>query len=130
MSELFTILSLMFLCHLLADYPLQGWLAQAKNKSYWKDTQTPNDWFMALICHSAMWGIMIYLPIFFIGEIDFGGWVESLFWLTLPLNIILHFIIDNAKSNKHRINLIIDQCFHFLQITITWSFYVLLLAIF
>lgn len=130
MSELLIILVLMFLCHLLADYPLQGWLTQAKQKSYWKNTKTPHDWIMALICHATMWGIMIYLPIFFIGEIDFGGWVEVLFWLTLPLNIILHFIIDNAKANEHKLDLITDQCFHFLQITTTWLFYVLLLCLF
>lgn len=130
MSELLIILMLMFLCHFLADYPLQGWLAQAKNKLYWKETKTPHDWVMALICHAMMWGIMIYLPIFFIGEIDFGGLVEVSFWLTLPLNIVLHFIIDNAKANEHKIDLITDQYLHFLQISITWSFYVLLLVVF
>lgn len=130
MNELTIILILMFLCHLLADYPLQGWLAQAKNKSYWKETKTPHDWVMALICHSMMWGIMIYLPIIIIGETDFGGWVEMLFWLTLPINIVFHIFIDNAKANKHKIDLITDQCLHFLQIIVTWSLYVLLLVIF
>ena len=120
----------MFLCHLLADYPLQGWLAQAKNKLYWKDTQTPHDWLMALICHAMMWGIMIYLPFIFIGETDFGGWVETLFWLTLPINIIIHIFVDNAKANLHKLDLITDQLIHFLQITTTWLFYMILLRIF
>lgn len=130
MTDLIIILILMFLCHLLADYPLQGWLATAKAKSYWKDTETPHDWAMALICHSMMWGIMIYLPFIFIGEIDFGGWIELVFWLTLPINIVLHIFIDNLKANKKKIDLITDQCLHFFQITMTWLFYVLLLCIF
>ena len=130
MTDLIIIVVLMFLCHLLADYSLQGWLATAKAKSYWKDTETPHDWVMALFCHSMMWGIMIYLPFIFIGEIDFGGWVEALFWLTLPVNIVLHILIDNLKANKKKIDLITDQCLHFLQITTTWLLYVLLLVIF
>ena len=130
MNELIIILILMILCHLFADYPLQGWLAQAKAKAYWKDTKTPNDWVMALLCHATMWGIMIYLPIIIIGETDFGGFIELMFWLTLPLNICGHFLIDNAKANEHKISLITDQICHLIQIVITWSFYVLLLWLF
>ena len=130
MSELLVILALMILCHLLADYPLQGWLAQAKAKAYWKDTKTPNDWIMALLCHATMWGIMIYLPIIIFGEIDFEWYVCLMFWLTLPLNICGHFLIDNAKANEHKINLIVDQMCHLIQILMTWTFYILLLWLF
>ena len=36
------ILTLMILGHLLADYPLQGWLAQSKSKAYWENSQKKN----------------------------------------------------------------------------------------
>lgn len=35
MNLLITVLVAMILCHLIADFPLQGWLAQAKTKAYW-----------------------------------------------------------------------------------------------
>lgn len=131
MSELIAILVLMILCHLLADYPLQGWLAQAKQKKWWEqnaqDKKYRYDWVMALLCHSTMWGIMVYLPIIIFGEIDFEWCGCLLFWLTLILNILCHFLIDNAKANEHKINLITDQICHLIQILMTWAFYILLL---
>ena len=36
------VLILMVLAHLLADYPLQGWLAQAKARKYWENTPKKN----------------------------------------------------------------------------------------
>ena len=36
------VLILMLLAHLLADYPLQGWLAQAKARKYWENSPKKN----------------------------------------------------------------------------------------
>ena len=36
-NSLILVLVLMILGHLIADFPLQGWLAQAKAKSYWEN---------------------------------------------------------------------------------------------
>lgn len=108
----------MILCHLLADYPLQGWLAQAKAKSYWASSPKENkfDWVAALICHSTMWGIMIMIPLavasnFMLNEV----------WIALPVNILLHFVIDHLKANKKWINLNVDQAGHLIQIIGTWG---------
>ena len=122
MDEIILSLMLMILCHLLADYPLQGWLAQAKNKSYWEnaDDKNKHDYIPALVCHCAMWGILVFLPLTFF--CDEFGW----FWLALPINIAIHYVVDNLKANKRAINLWQDQLIHFMQILVTWALWVLL----
>ena len=111
----------MFLCHLLADYPLQGWLAQAKAKSYWANSakDNRNDWIAALAGHAIMWGILVMAPVAIASNFQLD-W----FWVALPINIVLHYIIDNQKANKRQINLIQDQCLHVVQILITWDIWI------
>ena len=78
---------------------------------------------MALFCHSLSWSIMVFLPILIYSlynQIDLN-W----FYLVLPINLIVHAIIDDLKANKFKINLIIDQSIHFIQIFITWLIFVL-----
>ena len=114
-----TVLVLMILAHLLADYPLQGWLAQSKAKSYWENADKKNrkDYIAALICHSAMWGILIFIPLIFWWNVEYYiGWV----WLALPANVAMHAVVDDLKANKKAINLWQDQLIHLAQIVITW----------
>lgn len=108
----------MILCHLLADYPLQGWLAQSKAKSYWANSPESNrrDWIAALACHAAMWGILIMIPMAIASKMELG-W----FWMALPINIVLHMFVDHMKANRQIINLIQDQTIHFVQILGTWG---------
>lgn len=110
----------MIFCHIFDDYHLQGWLASAKQKSWWEenapDQLYKNDYLVVLLMHSFSWSFMIMLiPTIYI--ILFGGvWNPVLF----VGNIILHMYIDNLKANKKKINLIQDQSFHMLQIIWTW----------
>lgn len=121
------LLIFMLLAHITDDYYLQGWLASAKTKNWWKKN-APNklyskDYIMALFCHSLSWSIMVFLPILIYSlynQIDLD-W----FYLVLPINLIIHAIIDDLKANKFKINLIIDQSIHFIQIFITWLIFVL-----
>ena len=108
----------MILCHLLADYPLQGWLAQSKAKSYWANGAESNrrDWIAALACHAAMWGILIMIPMAVASKMELG-W----FWMALPINIVLHMFVDHMKANRQAINLIKDQTLHSIQILGTWG---------
>lgn len=108
----------MILCHLIADYTLQGWLAQAKQKSYWAkyDKKYRNDWIPALICHSTMWAICIMIPMAIASKMEL-----NYVWIALPVNIGLHFLIDHLKANKLSINLICDQICHLIQIIGTWG---------
>lgn len=118
MNLLITVLVAMILCHLIADYPLQGWLAQAKTKSYWQNGPAKNkhDWIAALICHATMWSIIVMIPMIIASKMELG-WA----WLVLPFNIIDHAIIDHGKANKHTINLIEDQLMHLAQIFLSWG---------
>ena len=121
------LLIFMIFAHITDDYYLQGWLASAKTKNWW-EKNAPNklyskDYIMALFCHSLSWSIMIFLPILIYSlynQIDLN-W----FYLVLPINLIIHAIIDDLKANKFKINLIIDQSIHFIQIFITWLIFVL-----
>ena len=122
------LLIFMLLAHIVDEYYLQGWLASAKTKNWWKknapDKLYSKDYIMALFCHSLSWSIMIFLPILIYSlynQIDLN-W----FYLVLPINLIVHAIIDDLKANKFKINLIIDQSIHFIQIFITWLIFVLL----
>ena len=121
------LLIFMIFAHITDDYYLQGWLASAKTKNWWKknapDKLYSKDYIMALFCHSLSWSIMIFLPILIYSlynQIDLN-W----FYLVLPINLIVHAIIDDLKANKFKINLIIDQSIHFMQIFITWLIFVL-----
>lgn len=121
------LLIFMIFAHIIDDYYLQGWLASAKTKNWWKknapDKLYSKDYIMALFCHSLSWSIMVFLPILIYSlynQIDLN-W----FYLVLPINLIIHAIIDDLKANKFKINLIIDQSIHFIQIFITWIIFVL-----
>ena len=116
------ILILMFFAHLVDDYYLQGWLASAKQKKWWEknvpDKLYKFDYIMALFCHSLSWSIMIFLPILIYSLINNVN--LNWFYLAIPINLIIHAVVDDLKANKFKINLIMDQSIHFIQIIVTW----------
>ena len=118
MNNVFIILSMIF-CHVIADYNLQGWLASAKQKSYWEknapDERYKHDYICALIMHSFGWTFMIMLPLMYV----VGFKVDSFLLFLFVSNALLHAITDNFKANKKVINLWQDQCIHMCQIVIT-----------
>ena len=118
------ILLLMVFCHLIDDFVLQDKFTYLKQKSWWEKTcrdeglsieKYGKDYVMALFEHSLEWSIAIILPIIFI--LDVPGWVLL---CSVAINTIIHYIVDNAKSNQLRLNLIQDQLIHFIQIIVTW----------
>lgn len=124
MIKLFILLSMVF-CHIVDDYYLQGWLASAKQKSWWKqnapDKMYRYDYIMALFMHSFSWTFMIMLvPTIYI--ILFGGFYNPVLFLG---NLLVHMAVDDAKANKKQINLVQDQLIHLGQIIITWVFMIL-----
>ena len=118
MSNLFIFLWMIFF-HIVDDYYLQGWLASAKQKSYWQnnapDKLYKHDYIWALTMHSFSWAFMIMLPIAYINQFNVGGEFFTLF----VLNVIIHGITDNAKANWKLINLWQDQLIHMVQICFT-----------
>jgi hypothetical protein len=109
----------MLFCHVLDDYTLQGWLANGKQKEFWKknapDAMYEYDYIIALIMHSISWSFMIMLPI----AIHRSFAVGSGFCIVFILNTICHAIVDNLKANEKVINLWVDQLVHIWQIAVT-----------
>lgn len=118
MNKVFVVL-LMIFCHIVDDYYLQGWLASAKQKKYWKENAPEKlykfDYVWALIMHSFSWSFMVMLPIAFVNNFEISIW----FLIAFFINLAIHAFTDNLKANKLKINLWIDQIIHLCQIIIT-----------
>ena len=112
------ILVLMLLGHLVADYTLQGWLADGKQESWWEKVcggeipdKYKNDYIAALYCHALYWSILVCAPFY----------SSSHFLSAIVLNTGVHAIVDDLKANQKRINLVQDQLIHLGQILLTFA---------
>ena len=126
MAIKFIILISMIFCHIVDDYYLQGWLASAKQKSWWEQNAPEKlfkyDYIAALFMHSFSWSFMVML-VPTVRVVLFGGtWYPLLF----AGNVMIHMFVDDLKANKKRINLIQDQSIHMLQILWTWLYMIVL----
>lgn len=126
MAIKFIILISMIFCHIVDDYYLQGWLASAKQKSWWEQNAPEKlfkyDYIAALFMHSFSWAFMVML-VPTVRVVLFGGtWYPLLF----AGNVMIHMFVDDLKANKKRINLIQDQSIHMLQILWTWLYMIVL----
>ncbi len=117
-SNIFIILLMLFF-HIVDDYRLQGILATMKQKEWWQEHAPQRlyryDYIMALVMHSLSWSFMIMLPIALANGFDIG----ASFAFVFVVNAILHGFADDLKANQKKINLIIDQSIHLLQIAAT-----------
>lgn len=125
MYKILLLLAMIFL-HIVDDYYLQGWLASAKQKSYWEqnapDKLYKYDYIMALFMHSFSWAFMIMLvPTGYalITTENVSGVSLAIISVFLT-NMGIHMAIDNAKANLKKINLVQDQLLHLTQIAATW----------
>ena len=122
---------LCMLLHLVADYTLQGCLANLKQKKWWDEelkklayktndteaqqklfTKYEYDYMAALYSHSFMWGILTFLPVMFLVT-------PHEFSIVVFTNSVIHTIVDHMKANLYVINLCQDQLLHVLQIVVT-----------
>lgn len=119
------VLILMLFAHIVDDFYLQGVLVKMKQKEWWKenapDALYKYDYIAALIIHALSWSIMITLPILFVSAWD-PHWA---IYLMLGINTGIHATVDDLKANRHKINLIGDQCLHLAQILETWLVWLL-----
>lgn len=119
MNVVFVLLWMIFF-HIVDDYYLQGWLASAKQKTYWEnrcpEELYKNDYIWALIMHSFSWAFMIMLPIAYFKNFVIG--ID--FIIMFAINVALHAFTDNCKANWKIINLIHDQVVHMFQILFTF----------
>lgn len=115
----------MIFCHIVDDYYLQGWLASAKQKDYWKNNY-PNplykyDYLAALFMHSFSWSFMIMLtPTIYQLIMGYDMYIFTEWIPLFIMNLITHMFVDNLKANVKMINLITDQGIHLCQIFLTW----------
>ena len=117
MYKILLLLTMIFL-HIVDDYYLQGWLASAKQKSYWEqnapDELYKHDYIMALFMHSFSWAFMIMLvpsvyTLITTTNINNASLAIALVFLT---NLCIHMVVDNSKANLKKINLVQDQLNH------------------
>lgn len=118
MSKLFVIV-LMIFCHIIDDYRLQGILASMKQRSWWEENYPERlykyDYIIALAMHAISWSFMIMLPV----AAYMGFRPTNFFFVMLAVNSVIHVFVDDLKANKHKINLIVDQSIHLVQIIVT-----------
>lgn len=115
-----SILAMMIFCHIVDDYYLQGILASMKQKDWWKknapDKLYNKDYIVALLMHSISWAfsIMAFL-VLLTNNLD-----NIVVYAIFITNILIHAVVDDLKANKKKINLIVDQSIHMIQIIATW----------
>ena len=136
--DLLNTCNLIWICmllHLIADFCLQGCLANLKQKE-WVENQVKklyktyegkeksfewqvflrkkykNDYIAGLICHAFMWSVVTFFPLMFITD-------SILFSILVVANIVIHTIVDHMKANMHRINLCEDQLIHLAEVIAT-----------
>ena len=126
MKEVILLLSMLF-CHIVDDYYLQGWLASAKQKTWWEkncsDKLNSKDYLMALAEHAFSWCFIIHLPVIICILSGVYSVNVMAFCILFAVNWVVHAQTDNLKANKKSINLIQDQLIHVVQIVSTWIAY-------
>lgn len=130
----FLLLLLMFFSHLIADYNLQGILADLKQRLWWDlkyskvfvQEHYPVDYITALIEHSFMWSVCIMIPLLVSAFLSpYNPHLFVYLSSAILTNTGIHALIDNEKANKLSISLTTDQLLHALQIFATWLLFVL-----
>lgn len=123
------LLMTMIFFHIIADFNIQGILAQMKQKSFYDQYRYRvnlyrYDHIVALLMHSFSWTFMIHIPgIMYL--ILMGKWSMfenewTVYLIFFIVHMIIHALTDHAKANWYLINLVMDQTIHILQIIIIW----------
>lgn len=120
--EVIYVLFLMIFFHIIDDFGLQGIMASMKQKSWWENQNGYSDFYThdyvpALLCHAFSWSMMIHIPaLIYCGRnMDW-----PFFCATILAQFLIHAFVDNSKANQKKINLVMDQSFHMVQIVLSW----------
>lgn len=120
------IILMMLLMHLIADYTIQGCLANLKQRSWWIEEGKKHDMTMqeiakykhdykcGLLCHSLYWTLITFSPIVFFSMCS----MPTILTVVIA-NTAIHYWVDDMKANKRTITLCEDQFYHFVQIVTT-----------
>lgn len=120
----FILLAAMLFCHIVDDYYLQGILASMKQQSWWQknapDELYKKDYKIALYEHAFSWSFVMTLPLLIVAIWQQNQFLYFVLFFSYIINTLQHAYIDDMKANKHKINLIHDQIYHFHQVLLTW----------
>ena len=120
------IILMMILLHLIADFTIQGCLADLKQRSWWIEegkkhdmtmqeiAKYRNDYKCGLLCHSLYWTLITFAPIVFFSDASLITLI-----LVVSVNTAIHYWVDDMKANDKSITLCTDQLYHLAQIVIT-----------
>ena len=118
----FTIL-LMICLHIIADFLVQNdFLAKFKQKKNWEEYIAKNknykyDYISVLFAHAFSWSFITFFPLYLSIDHPKKGYI---FAVIVIINTLIHSFVDDQKCNKFRINLIVDQSCHLIQIILTF----------
>lgn len=119
------LLAIMFFCHIADDYYLQGILSQMKQREWWRRNAHGklyrNDYMMALFEHAFSWSFVMSMPLLVAAMCASNEKLMRLLLVSYIVNTIIHAYTDNRKANRQIINLIQDQCVHFVQVIALWG---------
>lgn len=108
----------MLFMHVIEDFHIQGFLAQAKQRTWWYNQPNFNskykyDYVPAILAHGFEWAFFIHIPIFYyIG-------ISPVIFVSLFLNALFHAYVDHLKCNMYLLNLNQDQMLHVFQMALT-----------
>lgn len=111
------------------DFYLQGKLCDLKQKKWWEDNYPDDmysdDYKCSLLIHSFSWSFMVMLPvIFYVHYLELTDYGTDLMYVVIVcligLNTVIHYLIDDIKANKLKIDLWTDQFLHLFQILLSW----------
>lgn len=115
MTEWYWLFLLMLFAHSIADFHVQGCLADLKQRDWWYENPRYKhryhlDFLPPLLFHSLEWSVIVHIPLIWT-----YGFCDTVFALIL-LNMLIHAYVDNLKCNEYDINLVQDQFIHIVQI--------------
>ena len=118
--EIFLFFTMVFM-HIVADYNLQGILANMKCRAWWEEHHPEKmykeDYAVALLIHGFAWSFCIMLPL----AVYSGFHVGHGFAYALIINTLIHGYVDSLKANHHLLSLTDDQLIHIAQIAFTFG---------
>ena len=115
--DYWVVLFTMIFLHIVDDFKHQDILAEMKEKKWWEKLDGYSDYYrydyiVALIVHSFSWTFVVMLPLLILSSFEIN-WGLALMFI---IHAVTHSMTDDLKANQRRINLVIDQFVHLLQI--------------
>ncbi len=124
MLKPFLLMSAMIFLGIVDDFYLQGILAKLKQKEWWEknapDKLYEDDYIVALVRHAFSWSFLMSSPLLILSILYNSNGLMCVLAISYILNTLLHAVIDNAKANRKKISLFIDQSLHLFQILWLW----------